>query len=562
MREAGHAAFTSGKIGVREKTVSIVMTYFERLRQLRNTLDSFRFHGYGKDVEVIIVDDGSERERIKIDDGEYDFSIKVIELDPRKKWYHNSCVPFNVGFAQCSSELIIIQNAECLHYSNIVDYARKNLNETNYLAFGCYSINSATFEKICGIPSFADKIGALRFKDTRATFDGEEGWYNHSAHNPVAYHFCTALTKNNLQMIRGFDLAYAKGIGFDDNEFIYRINESRLRIQIINDCIVVHQHHYGNNRKSFTRDRLINRNRILYHVYSKNQRAFAYYALSMLMYYSLGWHRKCTSVLKYVVKFIHGLKRLRKKSAKWFGQARSVILRGLMEPLFIHVPDVRNIPVIINNRNRATYLRLLVDWLRAQGMERIFVLDNDSDYPPLLKYYTELQHAGVQIIKLDKNAGPYSLWRTGLYKRFWSSYYIYTDSDVVPNGGFGLDGIAFLLSALRKHKSLGKIGFGIRIDDLPDCFAQKDFMIGIELKYRRLKLDAGIFHAAVDTTFALYAPFHKGGPELAAARTDHPYLIRHLPWYVDSNNKSDEEKYFEAHASSHSSMYANKIKIG
>ena len=38
---------------------SIVMTAYNRQQQLERTLESFRYHGYGSDVEVIIVDDAS-----------------------------------------------------------------------------------------------------------------------------------------------------------------------------------------------------------------------------------------------------------------------------------------------------------------------------------------------------------------------------------------------------------------------------------------------------------------------------------------------------------------------
>ena len=529
---------------------------------MRNTLDSFRFHGYSDDVEVIIVDDGSKKEAIKIDSGAYNFSLRVIRLDPRNKWYNNSCVPYNIGFSQCSGDLIIIQNAECLHYSNIVDYVRNNLNEINYLSFGCYSINSETLQKISTFTSFADRIGQFRIENKTATFDGEEGWYNHSKYQPVAYHFCAALTKKNLGKLGGFDDAYARGIGFDDNELIFRIKQSRMRIIIVDDFIVIHQYHYGNRRMSFGRNRLINRNRILYSIYTKNGGTCFSYFLSMLIYYAFGWHRKCAAFLKYIVRFMNACQRLKKNSALLLGRISSLMLRTFIEPFFIPLPAVRKVPVIINNRNRMTYLRSLVNWLKDVGMENIYVLDNGSNYPPLLDYYVELQNSGVEVIKLGRNAGPYSIWNLGVYKRFWRSYYIYTDSDVLPGEGVGFNGIEFLLSALREHKSLAKIGFGIHIDDLPDCFDQKEVMIKIESKYRKSKLDDRIYHAAVDTTFALYAPFHKGGPELNAGRTDHPYLVRHLPWYIDSKHKSDEEKYFEAHASTYSSMYAHNIRIG
>ncbi|WP_435523778.1 glycosyltransferase family 2 protein [Chryseobacterium indoltheticum] len=43
----------------------------------------------------------------------------------------------------------------------------------------------------------------------------------------------------------GFDERFAKGIAFDDNEFLYRVNLKGLEVQIVEDPIVLHQNHYA-----------------------------------------------------------------------------------------------------------------------------------------------------------------------------------------------------------------------------------------------------------------------------------------------------------------------------
>jgi len=103
------------------------MAYYNRRKLLEETLKSIQRSKF-KNYEIIVVDDAST-ERID------DLPVKVIRLEQKDKWYHNSCVPYNIGFSQCSGDLIIIQNAECLHYSNIINYVKNNLNETNYLSF-------------------------------------------------------------------------------------------------------------------------------------------------------------------------------------------------------------------------------------------------------------------------------------------------------------------------------------------------------------------------------------------------------------------------------------------
>ena len=58
-----------------------------------------------------------------------------------------------------------------------------------------------------------------------------------------------------------------------------------------------------------------------------------------------------------------------------------------------------------------------------------------------------------------------------------------------------------------------------------------------------------MFVAPVDTTFAAYRPGEPFGKK-PAVRTGHPYLARHLAWYVDTGNLTEEESYYREHASS------------
>ena len=53
-----------------------------------------------------------------------------------------------------------------------------------------------------------------------------------------------------------------------------------------------------------------------------------------------------------------------------------------------------------------------------------------------------------------------------------------------------------------------------------------------------------MFKAPIDTTFAVYKPYFKGefiDIQQLYLRTGFPYSVRHLPWYVDNNNLTEEE---------------------
>lgn len=209
-------------------------------------------------------------------------------------------------------------------------------------------------------------------------------------------------------------------------------------------------------------------------------------------------------------------------------------------------PEYHSIPIIINNFNRLDSLKRLIESLETRGYRNIYILDNDSTYPPLLEYYETTPY---EVIYLNKNVGFLALWKTDVYKRFRSQYYVYTDSDVVLDAQCPEDFMHVFLSALQRHPACMKIGFGIRIDDLPDTYKEKESVIAWESQYWKDRVDDILFKARVDTTFALYHPFCKGGssPHLVF-RTDFPYVIQHLPWYQDTDNLTEEERYYIAHS--------------
>lgn len=204
------------------------------------------------------------------------------------------------------------------------------------------------------------------------------------------------------------------------------------------------------------------------------------------------------------------------------------------------IVDVKKIPIIINNYNRLTYLKLLIDSLVRRGYNNIFIIDNNSTYPPLLKYY---ENCPFPIFKLSENLGYQALWKTKIYNKFKNSYYVYTDPDVMIEEFCPEDFLQIFFSILVKYPFAQKVGFGLRIDDLPDNYINKKKVIEWEIQFWKNEVASNIYRAHIDTTFALYRPFC-GKYAIETYRTGYPYLMKHLPWYVDSSALSEEEKYY------------------
>lgn len=208
------------------------------------------------------------------------------------------------------------------------------------------------------------------------------------------------------------------------------------------------------------------------------------------------------------------------------------------------VPDWRDIPVIVNNRNRLTYMTALLDRLESIGCRRIVVLDNDSDYPPLLEWYATTRH---EVVRLGANLGHRALWISGIADQLAGSWFVYTDPDVVPEASCPDDFLALFLETLREHPELDKVGFGLRIDDVPECYAQRDDVVRWERRFWTERHSERFFHAPIDTTFAVYRPCTIHGPLSRCLRSDAPYLARHLPWYEDTANLTEEQAYYYDH---------------
>jgi SAM-dependent methyltransferase len=209
--------------------------------------------------------------------------------------------------------------------------------------------------------------------------------------------------------------------------------------------------------------------------------------------------------------------------------------------------DWRDVPVFIINRNRLDAMRTLIDWLLKAGMRRIVIMDNQSKYPPLLKYYEALPE-GVRLLLMDDNHGPYVLWQQDVHEML-DTPYIVTDSDLVPADFCPSDLVPLLLKTLQRFPNAGKVGPGLRIDNLTDVYREVETVRRWETQFWEQPLGEGCFAAPIDTTFALYPPRTEFSCDDRNVRLGYPYMLEHTPWYVDDARLSDEEVFYRANTS-------------
>src|SRR6187402_3149480 len=209
--------------------------------------------------------------------------------------------------------------------------------------------------------------------------------------------------------------------------------------------------------------------------------------------------------------------------------------------------DFKNIPIYINNRDRCTYLKEFITWLKNNGFTNYYVIDNDSTYEETLTYY-ENELKG-RVMYLNENVGHWAIWNNLIYLKHPFSFYIYTDSDIVPVVQNYPDLFKDLYEALRSNSFALKSGSAIAIDGIPDFYSKKEKVLTCESPYWQNKIGENIYRAGVDTTLALYMPlWHGVGRWSSHIRVGGNCEIKHQPWYIDDEVINKENDYYVAHA--------------
>jgi glycosyltransferase involved in cell wall biosynthesis len=207
------------------KSVSVVMTAYNRANLLAVTLKSIRDQQF-KDYEIIVVqdDDGSEKTSLGVPaEGATEKVCAYFGVDKfirrmrqAKATFSNPAVPNNIGLKAAEGDVIILQNAECRHISNEAIWNLwHQVRLTDGVAFA--AVRSLD---IGGQPST---------------------WYTHPAERPKPYFFCGALYNNDVLRIRGFDEDYTE-VGYDDDDFGDRLKHTGVPITYLDPHTVYVEH--------------------------------------------------------------------------------------------------------------------------------------------------------------------------------------------------------------------------------------------------------------------------------------------------------------------------------
>lgn len=183
--------------------------------------------------------------------------------------------------------------------------------------------------------------------------------------------------------------------------------------------------------------------------------------------------------------------------------------------------------------------KLVDDCRRLDGVTGVTIIDNASTYPPLVEW---LSQCDCNVIRRERNDGPMSVYRS-VDRTDW---YAVTDSDLdiaeVPR-----DVLLKLRAVMERRPNIRKAGLSLEIGDLPDVNTK---LIQAVLDWEsvfwrdRDPQESGFWQADIATTFCLQRPGSGWNGYSPALRADRPYTARHLPWYWDPDNLTDEQAYY------------------
>lgn len=203
-------------------------------------------------------------------------------------------------------------------------------------------------------------------------------------------------------------------------------------------------------------------------------------------------------------------------------------------------------PVFITVRDRLSPLVAQLEWLQAAGLTEICLIDNASSYEPLREFLDATTH---RVVRLERNLGHRAPWLSGTVQReSHDRFYVVTDPDVIPTEDCPLDAVSRFRELLEKYPDMHKVGFGLRIDDLPSHNPLSPSIIEWESRFWSDVIEPGVFKADIDTTFALYRPLDRRPGDDRSLRTGYPYVARHTPWYVSPDALTNEDRYYRQHA--------------
>jgi len=219
-------------------------------------------------------------------------------------------------------------------------------------------------------------------------------------------------------------------------------------------------------------------------------------------------------------------------------------------------------PIIIPAFNTATYLQSMVDQLEKRGWTNIIIGDNGSTYPPMLDLLDKLSQK-YAVVLWGKNMGPRVYTEDKDICSRMPKYFIVTDPDLLFNEKMPSSAINKMKRIVDMYK-VSKVGLAVDIDspeEVEKFFNPEGVESGERVHWIK-KVDTypesdDLYHAPVDTTFALYnrdtflseidSVSVRMTCNTSAVRIAGRFTCKHMGYWKDTPLSDEEENYYKDH---------------
>lgn len=217
-----------------------------------------------------------------------------------------------------------------------------------------------------------------------------------------------------------------------------------------------------------------------------------------------------------------------------------------------------DIPIFVPVFEQVSYAKFMVDQLAGLGVTNFVLCDNGSTYEPMRKYLEEASKE-YRVCYLGANLGP-RIYSDKELIPYMPEWFVVTDPDLIFNKNLPANFIENMMEAAAYHQ-LGKIGFALDIwGESSNKFFNVNQVLQWESKYWNElmglmnDMESPIFHAPIDTTFALHnssiVSYHlslgANVPGIRAARIAGNYVCEHMGWWKDQPLTKEEFEHYKS----------------
>jgi hypothetical protein len=206
---------------------------------------------------------------------------------------------------------------------------------------------------------------------------------------------------------------------------------------------------------------------------------------------------------------------------------------------------MKNYPIVLTNMNRLTTCKSMVESLFSlNGSSDITIIDNASTYPPLLDWYEEIKN-DVKVIRHAGNHGPWVFFNSNFWSTIDSEFYIYSDADLELNSAMPYNWQEIMKDYYDKYQGDRKISLALDLEDIPDHYEYIDQVKNHQSVCWYPTEEENVYKAITDMSFTMDSKLK--GYRYESVRLAGKFMAKHIPWYIDFNNISEEEKYYIEH---------------